>query len=446
MSGIAGIARSGERTVVERMLERISHRGPGGREILETEEATLGVVWTRAQADTAFNRERKEIADDAGAGHFALVRSEKGTLVLIRDELGAAPLYYGRTQQGALCFASEVKALLEVSDEVRELPPGHRYDGSHMEPYFQLEKKPPLKESPEHIAEQLHQRLEAAVRKGIRQEETGSWLSGGLDSSAMAALTRPRLDTLHTFSIGLAGAPDLGYAQEVASFVGSNHHEIVVTVEEIFSALPQTIWHLESFDALLVRSSVTNYLLAQAASEQVAAVFSGEGGDELFAGYDYLKSVKQEKLEEELIDITGRLHNTAFQRVDRCASAHGTVALLPFADPEVVDCALRIPVEMKLHHGVEKWILRKAMEGRLPESVLKRTKAKFWEGAGVSELLATHAENRITDTDFGRERSLPNGCTLNSKEELLYYRIFREQFGDKFSPGLIGRTKIAPRQ
>jgi len=149
-------------------------------------------------------------------------------------------------------------------------------------------------------------------------------------------------------------------------------------------------------------------------------------------------------LADELIDLTQRLHNTALQRVDRSASAHGTVAYVCFLDSEVIDYALRIPAEYKLHNNVEKWILRVALDGELPEKVLKRKKAKFWEGAGVEELMAGYAEQSISDSDFNAEQHLANGWTLNSKEELLYYRIFEENYGDLEDYSWMGRTKKIP--
>jgi asparagine synthase (glutamine-hydrolysing) len=166
----------------------------------------------------------------------------------------------------------------------------------------------------------------------------------------------------------------------------------------------------------------------------------------LFAGYEYLKALDRAALPAELIDIAGRLHNTALQRVDRSASAHGTVAHVAFLDPDVVDYALRIPIDLKLRDGVEKWILRQALAGALPDSVLNRPKAKFWEGAGVGELLARYADERISTDDFRRERHLPDGSQLNSKEELLYYRIFREHFGEFSDLTWLGRTKGTPVQ
>ena len=218
--------------------------------------------------------------------------------------------------------------------------------------------------------------------------------------------------------LGVAGAPDLAYAREVADFIKSDHHEVIVTIEDMLRILPDVIWHLESFDALLVRSSIMQYFASQQIRQYSTEAFSGEGGDELFAGYAYLKNLPRERLAAELIDITCRLHNTALQRVDRCSTAYGLSAHVCFLDMDVVELAIQIPIDLKLRGGVEKWILREAVSDILPERVLNRTKAKFWEGAGVQDLLAHHAETAISDADFASERTLPNGWILGGKEEL----------------------------
>jgi asparagine synthase (glutamine-hydrolysing) len=226
----------------------------------------------------------------------------------------------------------------------------------------------------------------------------------------------------------------------MADHIKSEHHSLEFTFQDLIEVLPDVIYHLESFDALLVRSSLTHYLAARAASDYVDQVFSGEGADELFAGYDYLASIPLPSLQAELDRLVASLHNTALQRVDRCAGAFGLTAHIPFLDPGVVQLAQQIPVEWKRRADVGKWIVREAATNVLPEAILRRPKAKFWEGAGVGQLLAEHAEKHISDGDFKGERLLPNGWMLNSKEELFYYRIFKERLGLFENLDWMGRT------
>lgn len=442
MTAIAGVAAAGKQELVGNMLDRMGHRGAAGRRVAEEDGVTLGICWTAYQGfDTPKSLATNGVYDLGGDERLAEARLVGDKLILTRDALGVAPLYYGWDEDGALCFASEVKALLLATNRVQELPPGYAFDGQAVQPYARLDAGWPLLELAETIAAELRRRLEQAAQKRVGDGEVGAWLSGGLDSSGLAALARPLVRELHTFAAGLPGAPDLEHARMAAGFIGATHHEVVVEFDEILAILPTVIYHLESFDALLVRSSITNYLVAKAASDYVPAVLSGEGGDELFAGYDYLKDIPPVLLREELIDIAGRLHNTALQRVDRSASAHGTVAHVPFLDPEVVAYAFSIPVEYKIRERVEKWILRRALLGALPPAILNRPKAKFWEGAGIGDLLSHYAETQITDADFSAEQTLPNGWYLNSKEELVYYRHFREFFGELDDLTWMGRTK-----
>jgi len=445
MAGIAGVDKIGREKEVRAMLDKISHRGGYGEEVKQKRNTTLGIVYPKVQADNAERVCKGIVADEAEDGHCAVAKAENGGVTLERDLLGVAPLYYGRGENGELYFASEVKALLGLCGDIRQVPKGSRFDGQKTEENFSIEKNGQLDETADEIAKGLKDKLTESIKKRIKLGgKVGAWLSGGLDSSALSALAKKYCHELQTFAAGVKGAPDLEFAREVARFIDCKHHEVIISFDELLKVLPEVIYHLESFDALLIRSTLTNYMVAHKASNHVEAVFSGEGGDELFAGYEYLKDIGKDKLKEELMDITGRLHNTALQRVDRSASAHGTVAHVGFLDPEVVDYAMKIPVKYKIHNGVEKWILRKAMEGELPENVLRRKKAKFWQGAGVTELISDYAEKEITDEDFQRERKLKNGWVLNSKEELLYYRYFKEHFGEMENLSWMGRTKGAP--
>jgi asparagine synthase (glutamine-hydrolysing) len=448
MGGIVGIAESGMRKEVNRMLDKIAHRGKFARKVAEFDNVTLGAVYSEVQKEQIDSLEKDKIASDFVAdGHYAYAKILNDGLFLERDQLGVSSLYYGFNENESLCFASEVKALIEFTNDLQEFPPGHRYISNKTESYYKLEKKPPLDLNPDNIASELYKRLEISVSGFVvGNDPMGVWLSGGLDSSTMASFARPLVRKLHTFSAGFPDAPDLVHARIMSEHIESDHHEIIVNLDDLLSTLPEVIYHLESFDALLVRSSIANFLVSEDAARHVPAVLSGEGGDELFAGYIYLKSLDLTDLDNELIDITGRLHNTALQRVDRSASAHGTVAHVGFLDPKVVDYALQIPVKYKIFQNVEEWILRKAMTEKLPKEILNRKKAKFWYGSGIETCLHEYAEAQIDNEEFDRFRKLPNGLTLNTKEEYMYYRIFRKYFKDLKNFSWMGRTKGAPKQ
>lgn len=446
MAAIAGTTTVNASSVVLDMLSKMQHRGNFNKQIIEKEGTTYGVSWndyeeTHVREYLTFDK----VCNCKGPVHIAWAKPLSGSFHLHRDELGVVPIYYGWNESGRLYFASEVKALFPYVSEIIELLPGSFFDGNVVQQYYE----PTLgvnRESvnPETIARELRERLEDSILSLITSDNIGSWLSGGLDSSAICAVAAKHLKTFKTFAAGLRGASDLEYAREVASFIKSDHYEVIVTFDEMIKILPDVIYHLESFDALLVRSGIINYLVARKASEHVSEVFSGEGGDELFAGYEYLKSLSETQLRPELIKITKNLHNTALQRVDRCSSAHGTTALLPFLMPQVIDCAFSIPVKYKMCGNIEKWILRRALDGELPEKILNRTKAKFWEGAGVREIFYAYAEKKISDSDFKYERKLMNGWILNTKEELFYYKIFRDFFGSKTNLSWMGRTVNSP--
>jgi asparagine synthase (glutamine-hydrolysing) len=380
------------------MLAKMEHRGPAGCQVKTFDAVTIGVCWPAGQPGAGVRLEQAGRAEDVVSdSHYAWAAPDGKTIKLSRDPLGISPLYYGRNAQDQLCFASEVKGLVGVAKSVHEVPPGTELCGEQATSHYKLTERAPIDTPRQEVAAELRQRLEAAVaQRAGRGSPFGAWLSGGLDSSALAAMARKHIHTLHTFAAGFEGAPDLEAARPVARHIRSTHHEVIPTYKEIVEVLPDVIRHLESFDALLVRSSLMNYLVAKLAANYVPAVFSGEGGDELFAGYSYLKKLSLEDLSGDLVDISNLLHNTALQRVDRCSAAHGTVAYVAYLDQDVVSYAVSIPPEYKIVNGLEKWILRRAVMDLLPYQIVQRKKAKFWEGAGVEDRLAAFAESQVT--------------------------------------------------
>lgn len=470
MSGIAGIMNGNATKAVTAMLERIGHRGPDGQKVAGLGGAVFGaaglaagpfdfagplerdgrlIVWdgeihdfealrdgagSQAATDIEWILERYGEEGPAVLGRlngpFALALLDGDDLVLARDPLGQAPLYYGRVE-GRLSFASEIKALQDVAENVRLFPPGNVLRRGELEPIPRPEAPSPTEQDSDKLSAELLRVLERAIeRRMAHVPRMGVWLSGGLDSSVLAALAAAGSRSVSTFSAGLAGAPDLAFARLVASHLGTDHHERLCTVEEMLEVLPRVIYHLESFDAPLVRSSIANYLVAGAAAARVRTVFSGEGADELFAGYSFLKNRTEEGLREGLAEAQAALHNTALQRVDRMAAAHGTRARPAFLDPDVVAFANALPGAVKVRgpEQTEKWILRQAIRGKLPEEVVERPKEKFWSGSGIAEKLAEVAEREIGDDEFARERELGRESVLRSKEDLYYFRIFRRWF------------------
>jgi asparagine synthase (glutamine-hydrolysing) len=447
LTGIAGIEKPRATKEVENMLKRLQHRGTDGMEVYEQDHATLGVVWSESEEKLVRKmREQGYVCDTSARGHFARAETKNGNLTLLRDKIGVMPLYYGKTTEGDLCFASEVKALLPVTKQVNELNPASYYDGDEIRNYDSLGVKQPVDWGVEEIAMELRDTLVDAVKMSIgNRTSVGTWLSGGLDSSIISSIAGQHLDELRTYSIGVKDSKYLTVARRVAEYIKSNHKEILVTQKDLIEALPEVIYHLESFDAMLVRSSIMSFILLKEARKDVSYFLFGDGADELFGGYRYIKEMNHEAIASEIVSLTGSLHNTALQRVDRCASAHGLTPLLAFLTPNVVKLALRIPARYKVYKGKGNWILREAMRDYLPDEILMRTGSRSLQDTETSEIITELTENSISDKEFKKERKLPNGWTLDSKEELFYYRIFRMYFGEFENLSWMGRTKSTSR-
>ncbi|MCC6490084.1 MAG: hypothetical protein IT364_21540 [Candidatus Hydrogenedentes bacterium] len=305
--------------------------------------------------------------------------------------------------------------------------------------------RPRIAEAPlEEILPEIRRRLDTAVQKRLMSDvPVGVYLSGGLDSSLIAAAMRPHTVELHSFTAGMKGAPDLLSAREVARHLGTIHHEAVYTEEDVEQALPDIICYLESFDAPLVRSAIPMYFVSELASKFVKVILSGEGADELFAGYEYLTQYKSgAELRQELNTIVERLQDTNLQRCDRMTMAHGIEGRVPFLDLDLVRYLARIPTEYLQAHGgrPEKWLLREACKGWLPQRFLMRKKMKFSEGAGSSTLLAHKAAKAISRGEFENTKHVAPGITLRSREEAYYYQLWRKAMGSHVPPSLVGRT------
>jgi asparagine synthase (glutamine-hydrolysing) len=377
-------------------------------------------------------------------GMFAVVLwSEATGLYLARDPLGIKPLYYGYDDDGCLRWASEIKGLLAGGvTAVRALPPGSWWmPGRSAEPVrYYLVPSPAeavpgqagsMWSDPAEAVDAVEHTLLEAVRKRLMADvPVGVFLSGGLDSSLIAAMARRLTEgDLHSFAVGLEGSADLGHARRVAGCLGTVHHEWALTPEMVAAALPAVIDALESCDPALVRSAIPTYYVAGMASSFVKVVLSGEGADELFAGYQYLDGYEEGALSAELHAITCGLHNSNLQRVDRMTMAHGLEARVPFLDVALVDLAFRMDPKLLRREGEAKWVLRKAAERWLPPEIVWRKKEKFAVGTGIGSLL----ERCAAETADPAPGFAP--------EEWLYWTHFRDRYGRKDIVASMGRSR-----
>jgi asparagine synthase (glutamine-hydrolysing) len=283
--------------------------------------------------------------------------------------------------------------------------------------------------------------IEDSVRQRVDfSTPTAALLSGGLDSSVVCSLAsrlvRERLGNqaiLKTYAIGLGESEDIRKARIVSAHLGSEHHELIVDLDQVLAALPEVIYHLESFDPSLVRSSVSNYLISRHAREHgFDQLLSGEGGDEIFCGYTYLKEFPPDALVEAQLQCLGYLHNNASLRLDRMNQCHAIRVVAPLISGRLLAYALQLPPEYKQRPDgdgkkMEKWIFRKAYETDLPKSIVWRGKQEFSQGSGSAGVLPAYFEEAVGDEDFAQART--EHPLLRSKEELYYFRIFVEHFG-----------------
>lgn len=383
---------------------------------------------------------------------FAFVFSDGEELFAARDILGIKTLFYGWRGE-TLYLASELKSILEVTEDVREFPPGYYMDRSGLFTLFaELPQAQPdiLDIEPEKMMEDIR----AVIRRSLHNRvdfrlPTGALLSGGIDSSVIACLANEvhrekfgKDARLKTFALGVGESEDIKNARVMAERINSDHYELIVDLEQILAVLSEVIYHLESFDPSLVRSAASNFLISGHARDQgIQVLLSGEGGDEVFCGYTYLKDFPLDQQFSRQIECLGYLHNNASLRLDRMNLCHGLRVVTPLISGELLNYALAIPPEYKqrpMAEGkIEKWILRKAFESVLPEEVVWRTKQEFSQGSGSAGVLPGYFDEAITDEEVAEAQA--KHPIIRSKEELYYFRIFTEHFGSGEAVNTVGQ-------
>jgi asparagine synthase (glutamine-hydrolysing) len=368
-------------------------------------------------------------------GMFAFAIANGENLFAARDPIGIKPLYYG-VKGDNFYFASELKAFPGQIEMVHEFPPGTWYHSDEgFVSFYEIPDHSPVEISLDFRLSSLRATLEKSVTKRLMSDvPLGTFLSGGLDSSIIAAIARQHIDELHSFSVGIEGSRDLEAARVVARYLDTVHHEYIFRPKEVLEILPDVIYHLESFDQDLVRSAIPCYFVSRLASEKVKVILTGEGADELFAGYTYYKNIfDNETLHRELRRSVACLHNINLQRVDRLTMAHGLEGRVPFLDLEMINLSQTIGPSLKLSDDgkgrkIEKWILRKATEDLLPQEIVWRDKAQFDEGSGTVDLLQSAIAEKMTPTAADEYRVAHPEIRLRSPEECFYHRIFTEVF------------------
>ena len=414
----------------------------------------------------------KMIEELSGIFAFALYDSERDAYLIGRDEIGVIPLYQGWDKAGRYYVASELKALEGDCVTIEEFPNGcylwsqaaapakpvrwykrdwESYDSVKSAARATDDKGEVINPS---VIEKVRDGLEAAVRAQLMSDVPyGVLLSGGLDSSIIAAITqkysKKRIETdskeaawwprLHSFAVGLESSPDLAAAQKAADYIGTVHHEVHFTIQEALDALPDVIYHIETYDITTVRASTPMYLLARVIKSMgIKMVLSGEGSDELFGGYLYFhKAPNAQEFHEELVRKMSKLHLYDCLRANKSLMAWGVEGRVPFLDKDFIDIAMGLnptdKMNIKLPDGkqrMEKWILRKAFEDMLPQGIAWRQKEQFSDGVGYNwiDTLKKMTEEKVSDAEFARRENRFPVNPPKTKEEYYYREIYSRLF------------------
>ena len=408
--------------------------------------------WRDTLADSNLTAAPPFLNQLSGIFAFALYDEENDEFLIARDPIGVIPLYIGYDTDGKVMVASELKALEGQCDHYEPFLPGHYYWSREpgMKRYYTCDwmEYEHVKDN-EANSEDIRQALRAAVKRQLMSDVPyGVLLSGGLDSSVISAIaerfsenriedddkTRAWWPRLHSFAVGLKGAPDLAKARLVADHIGTVHHEINYTIQEGLDAIRDVIYFIETYDVTTVRASTPMYLLARVIKSMgIKMVLSGEGADEIFGGYLYFhKAPSAKDFHEETVRKLSKLYMYDCLRANKSLSAWGVEGRVPFLDREFLDVAMRTNPKAKMCPGqtIEKKIVREAFSDMLPQEIVWRQKEQFSDGVGYSwiDTLKRITAEAVSDDDMAHAAErFPINPPLN-KEEYYYRSIFAEHF------------------
>ena len=388
---------------------------------------------------------------------FVIYDKKENEFFIARDHMGIIPLYIGWDKNKFFYVASELKALEGICEKIEVFPPGHymsskdfKYKKWYTRTWTDFDKI----KSNETSLDDLRDGLERAVRRQLMSDVPyGVLLSGGLDSSITSALAKKfsknRIENndkseawypqLHSFSVGLAGSPDLKAAKLVSEHIGSIHHEVIFTVQEGLDAIRDVIYHIETYDVTTVRASTPMYLMARMIKSMgIKMVLSGEGADELFGGYLYFhKAPSPEEFHKETVRKLEKLYQYDCLRANKSLAAWGIEGRVPFLDKEFIDIAMKINPADKMitNQRMEKWVIRKSFEDYLPKEITWRQKEQFSDGVGYSWIdnLKELVENEVSDKMFANASKKFPFQTPQNKEEYFYRTIFESHFPSQAS-------------
>ena len=392
------------------------------------------------------------LEDLSGIFAFVLYDEERDEFLIARDPIGVIPLYIGYDDNGMVYVASELKALEGQCERYEPFLPGHYYwskqpgmQRCYRRDWMQYDA---VKDNDASV-EAIRDALESAVKRQLMSDVPyGVLLSGGLDSSVISAIaekysemrieddsqTKAYWPRLHSFAVGLKGAPDLAKARLVADHIGTVHHEINYTIQEGLDAIRDVIYYIETYDVTTVRASTPMYLLARVIKSMgIKMVLSGEGADEIFGGYLYFhKAPTAKDFHEETVRKLSKLHLYDCLRANKSLSAWGVEGRVPFLDKEFLDVAMRTNPKAKMCPGqtIEKRIVREAFAELLPEEVAWRQKEQFSDGVGYSwiDTLKAITAAAVTDEDMAHAAERFPINPPKNKEEYYYRSIFAEHF------------------